>query len=148
MKYTDEDVIAFNSHLEQEPLTAIAVSMIVNRPIEEVACTNVEQLKQTISDCKDVALLTGFDHSIDDLQMEMIYSNHEKTILNLFDKMVQDHQFDVKDIAEMFGFSRVYFHDTTFKRYVLEAVLDQLIYELDTWCHYNLGEEEYHQVDL
>ncbi len=29
MKYTDEDVIAFNSHLEQEPLTAIAVSMIV-----------------------------------------------------------------------------------------------------------------------
>ena len=48
----------------------------------------------------------------------------------------------------MFGFSRVYFHDTTFKRYVLEAVLDQLIYELDTWCHYNLGEEEYHQVDL
>ena len=101
MKYTDEDVIAFNSHLEQEPLTAIAVSMIVNRPIEEVACTNVEQLKQTISDCKDVALLTGFDHSIDDLQ-----------------------------------------------RYVLEAVLDQLIYELDAWCHYNLGEEDYHQVDL
>lgn len=30
----------------------------------------------------------------------------------------------------------------------IEAVLDQLIYELDTWCHYNLGEEEYHQVDL
>lgn len=148
MKYTDEDVIAFNSYLEQEPLTAIAVSMIVNRPIEEVACADVNQLKQTISDCKDVALLTGFDHNIDDLQMEMIYSNHEKTILNLFDKMVQDHQFDVKDIAEMFGFSRVYFHDTTFKRYVLEAVLDQLVYELDTWCHYNLGEEEYHQVDL
>ena len=74
MKYTDEDVIAFNSHLEQEPLTAIAVSMIVNRPIEEVACTNVEQLKQTISDCKDVALLTGFDKPIDDQQLSVIYN--------------------------------------------------------------------------
>lgn len=148
MKYTDEDVIAFNSHLEQEPLTAIAVSMIVNRPIEEVACTNVDQLKQTISDCKDVALLTGFDKPIDDQQLSMIYSQHMITMIDFFDQMVKDGTIDVKEVVDRFGFGGVYFHNIEFKCYVAEFVLDQLIYEFDAWCHYNLGEEEYHQVDL
>lgn len=148
MKYTDEDVIAFNSHLEQEPLTAIAVSMIVNRPIEEVACTNVEQLKQTISDCKDVALLTGFVKPIDDQQLSVIYSQHMITMIDFFDQMVKDGAIDAKEVVDRFGFGGVYFHNIEFKRYVAEFVFDQLIYELDAWYHYNLGEEDYHQVDL
>lgn len=148
MKYTDEDIIAFNTHLEQEPLTAIAVSMIINRPIEEVACTDVEQLKQTISECKDVALLTGFDKSIDDQQLSMIYSHHVMTIIGLFEQMVKDGIIDSNEVVERFGFSGVYFHNIEFQRYVAEFVFDQLIYDLDAWCYFNLGEEECHQVDL
>lgn len=148
MKYTDNDVIAFNSHLEQKPLTAIAVSMIVNRPIKEVACTNVDQLKQTIGDCKDVALLTGFDQPIDNQQLSVIYSQHMITMIDFFDQMVKGGAIDAKEVVDRFGFGGVYFHNIEFKRYVAEFVFDQLIYELDAWCHYNLGEEDYHQVDL
>ena len=70
------------------------------------------------------------------------------TLIDFFDQMVKDGAIDAKEVVDRFGFGGVYFHNIEFKRYVAEFVFDQLIYELDAWCHYNLGEEDYHQVDL
>ena len=139
--FTSKDVDLFNKKIKEHPLTQIAVSIITNQPFSDVECVNVEQLKKTYEAIKEVATISGFeDLPIKTSIVDRVFSQHEKTIQELFDKITKTDESIMTAMFDKFSFGQICTQTKAVKRYIIDAVLYDMAFKLYKWCDNLLGD--------
>lgn len=139
--FTSKDVDLFNKKIKEHPLTQITVSIITNQPFSDVECVNVEQLKKTYEAIKEVATISGFeDLPIKTSIVDRVFSQHEKTIQDLFDKITKTDESIMTAMFDKFSFGQICTQTKAVKRYIIDAVLYDMAFKLYKWCDNLLGD--------